>query len=106
MAEPKTAKCVICGDADSLKAGQYRGPWGHFLRDGRGGRVHEGWDCCWDCWVNFWALSKGRSPKRREVLLALVASGAKQAEIAHELGVTTRTVRREYDRLRKKLCKS
>ena len=106
MADPKTVKCRICGEADSLKAGYYRGPWGHFLRDGLNGEVHEGWDCCYDCWVTSWALSHDRPPSRREYLLALAASGAKQAEIAHELGISVRTVKNEYARLRKKLRKS
>ena len=106
MAEPKTAKCVICGEADSLRAGYYRGPWGHFLRDGLNGEVHEGWDCCYDCWVTSWALSHDRPPSRREYLLALIASHATQAEIARQLKVSLRTVQREYARLREKLRKS
>ena len=106
MADPKTVKCRICGEADSLKAGYYRGPWGHFLRDGLNGEVHEGWDCCYDCWVTSWALSHDRPPSRREYLLALIANHATQAEIARQFKVSVRTVQREYARLREKLRKS
>jgi len=105
MADSKTAKCRICGGTDSLKGGYYRGPWGHFLRDRQTGEIHEGWDCCWECWLDAWASSRAHSPDRREHLRGLAANGAKQAEIARKLHVSVRTVQREFARLRKKTRK-
>ena len=102
MAEPKTAKCVICGEPDSLKAGQYRGPWGHFLRDQKTGDIYEGWDCCYDCWTCEWFLSPDTWPDKQDYLLALIYANTTQVAIAQRLGVSRRTVQTWFSRLRKK----
>ena len=95
-------RCPACGTVNGLKAGTYRGPYGHFCSiTDRYGIEHgyEGWALCYDCWVSEWMLQMvGWDVTDR--ILALTYMGATQADIGARLGISPRTVRRRLVKMR------